>query len=615
MSFIRAIFKWLAALVVAYLLLFLLVMFGLSLVGLAFSPQEESIEPDSVLVFNLDLNITDTPSFEGPREVLQQALQEETYGTVSLLEVLDGIRRAADDDRISGIVITGNGYSSGYGSSIAAMEEVRKALQDFKQSGKPLWAYMESEGTRELFVKSVADQLYMNPFSYLEFKGLASETAYLGDFLGKYGVEVQVARSGKFKSAAESLSRGQMSPEERTQRTKLLEDIWAALREGIGSQRKVDAGELASLADSVAIFEAEQARDAGLVDDLLYRDEMSDKLVGLTGRSSREMGFRQINMLDYVSDINGGIGHAMPFGSDRVAIVYAEGVIVEGPGVVGEVGADTMVQYLRDARLDPFVKAVVMRVNSPGGSATASEKILRELRLTADVKPVVVSMGGLAASGGYWISSMADTIFAEPTTITGSIGVISMIPNVQGLAQDQQVNFEGVRTSRFADLYSISRPRDEEEMDMLQKTVDKIYQDFLTRVSEGRDMPRERVNEIAQGRVWSGRSAIDIGLVDQLGGLEDAVAYAAKQADMSDYSIRQYPERVTFETWLEQSFGQQQEPGVGRAAASTALQPWLKGNDPMSQQVRQLKETYRLLSQLNDPMGVYAIEPNWVFVD
>ncbi|MDP0498584.1 MAG: signal peptide peptidase SppA [Verrucomicrobiota bacterium JB022] len=617
MGFLRAIFKWLVALIVAYALLFIAVLLGLSMFGLAFQRPEPGLENGSVLVYNLDLNVTDTPAFEGPREVLEQALSSENYGSISLLELLDALRAGAHDDRISGLVLTGNVYGAGYGSSLATLREVRRAIEEFKASGKPVWAYVDMDGAQDFYLKSAAQEVYMNPFSYLEFKGLASETPYLGDFLRKYGVGVQVARSGKFKSAAESLVEGHMSPEERTQRTALLNDIWLSLREDIGESREVEPEKLAELANDIAIFEADDALDAGLVDSLLYRDEMANLLVDLTGPSERGTLYREVSLLDYANERNHHRFSASlgGFGAPSIAIVYAEGVIVEGPGVIDEVGADTMVEYLREVRRDPSIKALVMRVNSPGGSATASEKILREVRLVAAEKPVIVSMGGMAASGGYWISSMADTIFAEPTTITGSIGVISMIPNVGELAAQHEVNFETVRTSRFADLYSISRPRTPEEMALMQQTVDKIYQDFLTRVSEGRELSRERVNQIAQGRVWSGESAVELRLVDYLGGLEDAIAFAAEEAGLGeDYTLREYPERVTLEAWFEQAFGQQQ-PGVAKTSTLDAAGLLPRGRDPVSRQLAQWQQTMRLLRQLNDPMGVYAIEPQWVFVD
>jgi protease IV len=475
------------------------------------------------------------------------------------------------------------------------LKEVREALERFKTSGKPIVAYLGVANTRDYYLASVADRVVMSPFSVLYSPGLASEQMFLAGAFQRYGIGIQVTRVGRYKSAVEPFTLEQFSPENREQLEQLLGDLWGTYVQAVESSRGIAAGELQRLVDANALVYPEMALQFGLVNEIGYLPDTLESLRELTKTPRGEETFRQVSLGSYV-DAGRSPRPQRRISPNQVAVLYAEGAIVDGEGAASDVGGERFARQLRQLRDDDNVKAVVLRVNSPGGSAFASEMIQREMVLTREVKPVVVSMGTVAASGGYWISAYSDRVFAQPNTITGSIGVFGIIPNLQQLANDHGVTFDRVKTGEFADLFSISRPKTPAEMDQIQRAVDSIYEAFLTKVSEGRGLERSKVEELAQGRVWSGTDALALGLVDEIGGLSDAIAYAAKEASLDRFTVVDFPATRSFMEQLAESLA-----GGDRS-------PVLK-SDPFTQFVRQASHDLQVLRSLNDPMGVYALMP------
>jgi protease IV len=572
----------------------------LIIVGAAISgggAKEPSVEDKTVLVFDISTTISDTPATSDLRKTALDRVVGGDGDSLPLSAALDAIDKAAKDKRIVGLYLHGNLSSENYGSGFAALKEVREALERFKASKKPIIAYNESYAERDYYLASVADTCVLNPFGVLEMNGLASETMFLGDAFKKYGVGVQVTRVGKYKSAVEPYILNKMSPENREQIEKLLGDLWTEYLEGVAKSRNLTADDLRKIADERGLLVGEQAVERKLADKTAYFDQVMADLKKLTGKDEGDKTFRQVNLKTYARVSRKSLGLERE-SKNRIAVVYAEGAIVDGTGSDDQVGGDRLSRQLRDLRQDPDVKAVVLRVNSPGGSALASELIQRELVLMREAKkPVIVSMGTVAASGGYWISTASDRIFAEPNTITGSIGVFGVLPNVGKLANDYGVTWDTVKTNKFSDLGTLVRPKTDEELAVLQTLVDRIYDQFLTRVSEARKLPKEKVNEIAQGRVWSGVQAKEIGLVDEIGGLEAAVKYAADQAKLGgDWKFVEYPERRSLTDKLNELLSDNGEPN--RVVRS-----------PLTKEVQRVRETFATFAELNDPMHVYARMP------
>ncbi|MEY4004225.1 MAG: hypothetical protein RLZZ221_321 [Verrucomicrobiota bacterium] len=412
---------------------------------------------------------------------------------------------------------------------------------------------------------------------------------------------MQVTRVGKYKSAVETFTRRDMSPENREEVTQLLGDIWSVLLADIAKTRKLESAEIQGVVDREGMIRAQPALEAKLVDRVAYRDEIYEDLKARTGRAGSKEPFRQVALAQYAKQLkDGGAPEAGKKSSakGRIAVVYAEGEIVDGEGNIGEIGGSELSRTLRKLRQDSNVKAVVLRVNSPGGSASASEVIQREVRLIREAKPLIVSMGSYAASGGYWISAPADRIFAESSTITGSIGVFGLQFDVQRLAADFGVSFDTVKTGRFADALTITRAKTPEEMAVLQRMVDWIYGEFVAKVSEGRKLTPEQVEAIAQGRVWSGREALARGLVDEIGGLDAALAHAAKRAGLGESPrVIEYPRQKEFIEALQEIL-ERRLPGAARSISG-----------PLGDLAGRLESELRALRSFNDPAGVYARLP------
>jgi protease-4 len=554
------------------------------------------LEPGSVLVFDLNTTIQDTPPMGDIGTAIQEALAGGSPSVTYLLKVVDAIERAKTDEDISALLLHGSLLQGGYGSGLAAISEIRQALADFKTSGKTVYAYLVDPSQKDYYLASVADEIWVNPFGMISLNGLATNGPFLGSTLEKYGIGVQTTRVGAYKSAVEMFTRNKMSDADREQKTALLHDLWSTLLAEISASRQMGRLDILQLSAEDAFFTAADAQSANLVDRVGYLDELIDHLANSYEYMAAKKSFQQIDLIDY-ADARGFERDTIATTDERIAIVYAEGEIIDGGYSPDYIGGDWLASELRRLRQDEDVKAVVLRVNSPGGSAVASEIIQRETRLLAQQKPFIVSMGSYAASGGYWISAYADKIYAQPYTITGSIGVFGLVFNIKDAAESFSVSFDGVKTSPFADLYSVSRPRTSDEMALIQQFTDTIYDAFIDKVAEGRSIESVKVRELAQGRVWSGLSAIDLALVDEVGGLNAAINAAANLGGLSFLSLEQVPAPSTLSETLTLLFEE-----VGAA-------PVAKISSPLTQIAAEVDALTRQFRGLNDPRGIYTRMP------
>ncbi|MBW1657062.1 signal peptide peptidase SppA [Flavobacterium quisquiliarum] len=454
---------------------------------------------------------------------------------VGLTDVLNAIEAAKTDDNIKGISILNDESSLG----LAQYKDLRNALESFKKSGKFVWAYANDYSQKEYYLTSVANTIYINPAGDLDFKGLSSEVMFFKDFQDKSGIHMEVIRHGKYKSAVEPFLENKMSDANREQITALLNSIWSTISTDISKSRNIPLTKLNEIANGLLARTPEMAKQQHLVDVIAYEDVYHDAIRKALKVDKNE-DYNKISILDYTQ--NNVTTALTNTATDQIAIIYAQGEIGSGEGDVNTIGEGSMRRSLQEARKNDDVKAIVLRIDSPGGSALTSDLIWREIEITKKVKPVVVSMGNYAASGGYYIACNANKIFAENNTITGSIGVFGMLPNFSPLANKLGINSEQVKTHENAANYSPFVPVDEKFKAFTLEGVEKIYNTFVTHVAEGRKMTFEQVDAIAQGRVWSGTEAVKLGLVDKIGGLNDAIAEAAKIAKIKKYSTQNYPE-------------------------------------------------------------------------
>lgn len=449
-------------------------------------------------------------------------------------DIIKSIEHAKTDDRIKGILIEADNVTAGFTTAGA----VRRALADFKSSGKFIIAYSDYYTQGAYYMVSVADEIYVNPLGMVDFRGFAAQVPFFKDMLDRLGVSMQIFYAGKFKSATEPYRRNNMSDENKLQLREYLNELYAVMLTDISQSRGVSVADLRKAADSYAANDPEAAVKLDLVDAVGYRDDALQDIRERLGLES-DKSIKTISLEDYSRSV-GGSGS----GSDKIAVVYAEGTILDGKGELGSVGSERYTKIINKIRKDDNIKAVVLRINSPGGSAMASENIWRELSLLRETdKPVIASMGDYAASGGYYIACMADSIFAEPTTLTGSIGVFNIIPSAQKMLADKAgIRFDTVKTGRYATGISPFYDLSEDEKQIIQRRTDQTYDVFLRRVAEGRKMDKAKVHEIAQGRVWTGISADRLGLVDEIGGLKNAIETAARMAGLESYRISEYPQ-------------------------------------------------------------------------
>jgi protease-4 len=494
------------------------------------------VKENSVLHLKIDGPITER-GMDNPFEELDLGpfMPPAVMGVRSIVK---SIEHAKTDENIKGIYLDIKRIEAGF----ASLEEIRNALIDFKKSKKFIYSYGEAFSQKEYYLSSVATKLYLNPQGGMEFKGLSAQLMFFKNMLEKLQIEMQIFRHGKFKSAIEPFMLDKMSEANRLQTETYMNSIWNSMLDGISKERGVSIEKLNELANNLTIESPESALNAKLVDGLLYEDEVMDLLKKDLGLKEKEkIAFAEIAKYQKnVKDPKKKLLTKQP----KIALIYAVGQIQSGEGDEETIGSDRIAKAIRDARMDSTVKAIVLRVNSPGGSALASDVIWREMTLAKKVKPTVVSMGDVAASGGYYISCAADRIFAQPNTITGSIGVFGILPNMQKAFADKLgINIDTVNTNKHSDVGTPFRKVSESEYSYIQNSVEKVYETFIGRVAEGRKTTTAMVDSIGQGRVWSGSDALKINLVDELGGTNDAINYAAKMAKVTDYKIEEMPKR------------------------------------------------------------------------
>lgn len=540
-----------------------------------------TVKNNSVLEINLENVIKDyAPKNDNPFEELLNIGNEK----LGLNEILNAIENAKTDNNIKGISIQTASVNAG----IAQIQAIRNKLEEFKNFGKFIKAYADVYDQKSYYLSSVADSVFVNPVGSVDVKGLSAEVLYYKDFEDKYGIKMEVIRHGKYKSAVEPFLTNTMTSENRTQITVFLKSIWNAMLADISIDRNISVDSLNIIADDLLGRNATLAIKNKLIDKAVYVDEYNNRLKMAVG-DSLSNDLNKIGIGDYIASGKGQLKFVAP---DEIAVVYAQGEIIYGKGDENEIGQELIADALKVARNAPKVKAIVLRVNSPGGSALASELIWREIELTKKKMPVVVSMGNLAASGGYYISCNANYIFAEPTTITGSIGVFGILPNVSKFVGNIGINAEQVNTNTSAS-YSLFEPISNEFKKVTTESVEQVYNTFLERVAVGRHQSISAIDSIAQGRVWSGTDAVKIGLVDELGGLEQAVNYAAGLVKVSNYKIHNYPSyKMNFQDKLKR---------LPYAASKEKMLEDEFGKDKV--------QIYKSLKQLSQLKGIQARMP------
>lgn len=532
MKFLR---NLLATLVGLFIFTFLCFVMLIGIVSALSTTEKVKIAEGSVLHLKIDRPIVERKS-DDPLEALSEALGD-GQGSIGLKELKEAIVSAKSDDKVEGILLEPSNVTSGY----AKLEEIREALLDFKASGKFIIAYSEHYSEGDYFLASVADEIYLNPLGMLEFDGLSSQVVFVKGTLEKLGIEAQIFRVGDFKSAVEPFDRKDMSEASRLQTSAFLNAIYDHYLDKIANARNLDAAKLKEISNEMLVTNAAEALQFKLVTELRYRDEVEAEL-------RDRLNIEEDKKIDFVSHSKylKTITPTASTSRNRIAVIYADGNIVTGEGSETSIGSDKYAREIKKARMDDKVKAIVIRINSPGGSALASDVIWREVKLAQREKPVIASMSDVAASGGYYIAMACDTIVALPTTITGSIGVFGLVPNVAPFLEDKLgVTTDVVNTGKYSDMYTVTRPLTGFEKQVIQQSVDEIYETFTQKAAEGRGMSLSDLQAVASGRVWSGVEAREKGLVDIFGTLDDAVDIAAQAAGLEedDYKVNYYPRK------------------------------------------------------------------------
>jgi protease IV len=542
----KGFFKYLLASILGVIIaLFLFFFISMGIIGAIVSSQDQpvKIEKNTVLHVTLDQVITDR-SNKNPMESFDFTSFKPT-AQLGLNDILANIKKAKDDENIAGIYLDLTVIPAG----IATVEEIRNALLDFKTSGKFIISYADTYTQPTYYLATASDKVYLNPEGMLMFIGLRSEMLFFKEALEKLGIEMQIIRHGKFKSAMEPFMYTKMSDENREQIMTYMGSIWNQMLKGISETRNISLADLNKAANELLIKNPEAALEYKFVDGLKYKDEILEELRERTEQKNID----KIKSIDLGKYTKVPVKDRKALEKNKIAVVYASGNVIMGEGAEGTIGSDRISKAIRKARMDSSVKAIVFRVNSGGGSALASEVIWREVKLAQQVKPVIASLGDVAASGGYYIVCPAQTIVASPNTITGSIGVFGALPNGKELMNKKLgIHADVAKTNTYADMGSFFRPLTAQERDIIQFEIEEIYQAFITHVAEGRNMAVEKVDEIGQGRVWSGANAMEIGLIDEFGGLDKAIELAAKAANIEEYRIIDLPKlKEPFEQILE----------------------------------------------------------------
>jgi len=513
-----------------------------------------TLKPNSIFQIDLEGNLVDRSQEDPLSGAFAHALGKPSENTIGLDDVLANIEKAKKDDNIVGIYLKGGSLSGG----VASIKEIRNALIDFKKSGKFIVAYADNYSQRMYYLVSVADKILINPQGMLELKGLSAQTMFFKNTLDKLGIEMQVVKVGTFKSAVEPYVNTKMSDANRLQVNVFMGSIWNNILKEISASRKIPVAKLNSYADEMMMFQpTEKSKQYGLVDGLVYIEQVDSVLKKYVKNLKKgdDLTFVKQEAMTKVPD-------TAKYDKSKVALIYAVGEITdtEGDGIVSR----DLVKTINDVEKDSAVKAVVFRISSPGGSAYGSEQIWHALSVLKAKKPLIVSMGDYAASGGYYIACGADKIVAQPTTITGSIGIFGVIPNIKGLDDKIGITYDGVKTNKMSDAISINRPFTPEERDLMQSYVNRGYELFVKRCADGRKMKTEQIKAIAEGRVWTGEDALKIGLVDKIGGLNDAIKLAVEKAKLKSYNIKEYPEKEDFMTKFMKNFGKDVETRIAK---------------------------------------------------
>lgn len=550
--------------------------------------KNTTLNEEHILHLKLQGNIQDRIQ-ENPIQI--QGLMGEEANSTGLNTILNNIKKAKTDENIKGIFLDIGYINTGY----ASVEEIRNALLSFKESEKFIVSYSEVYSQKAYYLASVADQICIYPEGAIELTGLNSTVTFYTNALKKIGIEPQIIRHGKFKSAVEPFMLSEMSEASREQVKTFIGSIWKQFKNKVAKERNLSAKVLNEMTNTLMIRTPKDALDLGLVDQLFYKDELQDHLASLMEKPNYK-DVKLISLRKYNQVQNENL--AEKFKKDKIAVIYAQGEIISGAGSETTIGSEKISKAIRKARKDEKVKAIVLRVNSPGGSALASDVIWREMKLAQENKPVVVSMGDVAASGGYYIACAADKIYASPNSITGSIGVYGILMNFEELLTDKLgLTFDQVKTNKYSDLGSLNRPLTKDEYDIIHEIVVKTYDGFISKVALGRDMNKIDVDNIGQGRVWSGSNALDNNLIDAFGGLEDAIKEASIMAEITEYRIYDLPEQQDpFQKLLSQ------------------FEEELKTSWVKSQLGSQYKY-YKTLEDLKDLKGIQARMPYQFIID
>ena len=535
-QFFKFMFASMLGVFLCFVFIFFIFLFIISGIVSMSKDDQTVVDNNTVLELTFDNPIKERTSknpFEGMKFPSFKSEQD-----LGLNDIIKNIEKAKTDNRIKGIFLNLSSLQGG----ISTAEEIRNALLKFKESHKFIIAYSEDYSQGTYYLASVADKIFLNPQGELSFHGLSTELTFFKGALEKLEVDPEIIRHGKFKSAVEPFINDKMSPENREQISVLLHSVWNVYINDVSVSRKMSREELMKIADDMLVRSPEDALRLKMVDQLAYADEVQAELKKLSGIQEKD----KLKLLA-LKKYNHASGSAKSLSAKKIAVIYAVGVIGGGDGDDESIGSDRISEAIRKARLDSSIKAIVLRVNSPGGSALASDVIWREMALAKKAKPVVVSMGDVAASGGYYISCAADSIVAQPNTITGSIGVFGLLFNAQKMFNNKLgITFDTVRTGKFANMGSITRPLSASEKEIIQQQVERIYDTFLSHVADGRKMNKASVDSIGQGRVWSGTDAKRLGLVDALGGINTAIEIASRMAKLETYRTVALPEQKDF---------------------------------------------------------------------
>lgn len=588
MNFVKTFLAGLLAVVVGTFLVFFLWIF--LLLGIAGSMEKSvAVYPESILKIDFSEMLTDAPSSDPLAGIDVMTLQSKPQ--LSLFKALRALEAAAADDRIKGVYLRMNGAGGVAGTAL--LEELRAALEEFKQSGKFVVAYNETYSQGQYYLASVADRIYLQPEGGMDWSGLASNVTFYKGLLDKLDLNVEIFRptACRYKSAVEPFILEKMSPSNREQMQALVNSMWGTISGAVCAARGIDSVEMRRITDNLEVTLADEALKYGFVDELLYEDQMNDVFDSL-GVESDGGDYRFVTLGEYAAQVGADLKN---ISADRVAIVYADGQIVDGEGYGREIYGNTLAAKLADVRRDDQVKAVVVRVNSPGGSALASDVIWREMELLRAEKPVIVSMGSYAASGGYYISCPADVIVADRLTLTGSIGVFGMILNPRDALKNKLgITIDGVQSNRSSDFLG-KGPLTPVQRAMIMRGVDRVYTTFTNDVSEGRNLPIERVLEIAGGRVWSGEEALGIGLVDACGGLKTAIALAVDKAELGEnYRVVEVTEQPTGLAAVLASLSRSVRASFTRSELGDMMKEYETVRESLSQQGIVMYSPYRV---------------------